>query len=573
MKKLFSFTLCIAILCTMFSCLMGLTALAEVNAPVRSLVGKQVVGFNNTDWTVDVADTIVDADGKLKAPASRGTVVAQTNTFYSLSDKWDIAFTLRFKDFNNFNGEYAAVILGTNEIRIANNSGENTYIIEVYNSTGLVATASLGEGDAAVNGDYTFAYNSGVLSGTFGGTAVQWTVGESTAEEVEVAFDAVKNTAVKVSVTGNWSSNRYINKFTLRGTVNGDNNYDGSVDSSDLLLAQQAMLGLSADAENCDSTYDDKLTAGDILALTQHLLGRGWLEGYESDPVNIMCIGDSITEGVGTLSGWRYSFFEQMYAAGVKFNLVGSYTTTGDFRLPEGYRGYSAKGGWTTKKILENMSTYVENDFDVVAIMLGYNDRLQWSAETSIEYYCGILDAIYAKNPEAYVYVSTMSPDAQHLDNDCAEWYDYTINPLLPDMVAQYAEAGYTIKFVNNIPYGWTAADFPASDYIHPTEKGRAKIATAFCDVMKNDMLYLNNQAASFTYEPKMNVVNSHVYSPVTSRKRYSNPRLIIYYLIVFINDINGFSYICILKVTFFGLSKPKNLIKIVFNLNRLFIR
>ena len=49
--------------------------------------------------------------------------------------------------------------------------------------------------------------------------------------------------------------------------------------------------------------------------------------------VNITCIGDSITHGVGTFSGYRYYLYENLYKQGLKFNFVGPYTTN-EPRLP-----------------------------------------------------------------------------------------------------------------------------------------------------------------------------------------------------------------------------------------------
>ncbi len=512
MKKLLAIVLCLACMCTMLA---GVNvSAAETTSATKYLVGKQVTGIDSDNWTISSNGSV--AQNKLYAASGNNTSSAQTKNTYTLGENYTFEFTLQFtNDCNNFYDEYVAVKLGTNQLRVRNittysaDSAKN-YGVELYNGSTLVASAYLGGTASSVDGQYTFSYKNGVFSGTVNGSAINWAVGNSTANQVTVALAAIEDAYFGASVANNYgtTTRRYISDLKIRGSANGDNNYDGEVNSADLLLAKQSMLGIADESGNCDSNYDDTLTVADILSLSQHLLGNGWLEGYEPDPINIMCIGDSITEGVGTLSGWRASFFEQLYAEGVYFNMVGSYTTKHDFRLPEGYRGFSAVGGYSTKNILDKMPTYVKNDFDVVAIMIGYNDRLQWSASKSIEYYHGILDAIYEKNPDAYVYVSTMCPDGQHLDNNCVDWENETINPLLPEMVAEYEKLGYNIKLINNIHYGWTAADFPSTDHIHPTEKGRAKIAAAFCDGMKADMRNLNNSSsASFAYEPKMNVI------------------------------------------------------------------
>ncbi|MBQ2704960.1 MAG: hypothetical protein IJF58_05375, partial [Clostridia bacterium] len=83
MKKILSLLLCIAMLCTMMTCFAGFTASAEGNAPVRSLVGKEVPALSTADWTVDVADAIKDDNNSLKAPKGTGYATAETKALYN----------------------------------------------------------------------------------------------------------------------------------------------------------------------------------------------------------------------------------------------------------------------------------------------------------------------------------------------------------------------------------------------------------------------------------------------------------------------------------------------------------
>jgi len=508
MKKIFSLLLCIAMLCTMMTCLAGFTASAEENAPVRSLVGKEVPNFSTTDWTVDVEDAIKDDTNSLKAPKGTGYATAETKALYNLGSQFDIAFNFVWGGYNNYYGD-VVITFGTNEIRVGNfdNRATKNYHVAVKNSTGTVATALIGDASSLIGGAYTFTYNNGVLAGTVKGNAINWIVGEETATEVEVAFDEA-TTPVKVAVGGNYADNRYVKDFSIRGTVNGDVNYDGKVDSADLLASQQALLGVEGATSGafCDNTYDDVLSASDILSMTHHLLGNGFMSNYERPPVNIMCVGDSITAGGGTLSAWRYSLFEKLYSYNVKnFRLVGVNTTTADFRLPEGFRGYSAVGGDTTTNVVNRLDSYMSVDFDVVAMMIGTNDADKDIA-ASLTNYRTILDRIYATNPNAYVYVSSMCPKSNvSIDT----WVNFGINPYIPDLVAEYTELGYKIAYVDNITgYDWSAADFPATDVVHPNEQGRAKIADAFFNVMKDDIKALNVKPAVFTYDPYIAVTD-----------------------------------------------------------------
>lgn len=512
MKKLLSLLLCVFMLCTMFTCLAFAEEAEATTAPVRGFVGKQLTGFNNADWTVSVADAITDENGTLKAPKSTGYATATTNALYTFDDQFEMGYNFVWGGYNNYYGD-VVVTFGTNEIRVGNIDKRATknYHIVVSNSTGVVATALLGDNKTNIGGTYAFTYADGVLAATVNGNAVAWIVGEETAEDgavttltaetVEVAFDEAKAVPVSVSVGGNYCNDRFVKAFKVSGTVNGDVDFDGEITSADLLAAQQALLGVenAAPGEYCDNTYDDVLTAGDILSLTHHVLGNGLMARYERAPVNIMCVGDSITAGAGTLSAWRYALFEKLYSYGANFNLVGAYTTNADFRLPEGYRGHSGVGGDKTEDVVNRLDTYMAVDFDVFAMMIGTNDSDK-NITATLTNYRTILDRVYATNPNAYVYISTMCPKRNTVTSET--WLNFGINPYLPTLVEEYTELGYHIAYVDNFTnYEWSTDDFPATDTVHPNEQGREKIADAFYQVMKDDVKALDVKEISFNYD------------------------------------------------------------------------
>ncbi len=507
MKKIISIILCAAMLCTMFA---GLSVFAaETTAPAKSLVGKQAGNFNNTDWT----STAINDEKGLKAPKGTGTASATTNATYTLGEKFELSFNFVWGGYNNYYGN-VVVTIGTNKITVGNMDSQTTngnYKIVVETSAGTVATAELGADKANIGGKYVFTYADGKLSATRGGNVINWTVGDSTATSVAITFDKAVAVPVKASVGGNYADNRYLNDFALNGTVNGDVNYDGAVDTADLLESKQAMLGVdgAVDVANCDNNYDDAFTTADILSMTHHILGTGLMANYERDPVKIMAIGDSITAGAGVPAAWRYFFFEKLYSYGANFRLVGHYTSVEEPRLPEGYRGHSAVGGHKTSDVIASLDNYMAVDFDVIAMMIGTNDADK-NLEQSIANYRTILNRIYETNPNAKVYIASLCPKD---GISISTWWNFGINPNIPQFVDEYKAKGYDITYVDNITgYDWSSADFIAGDPVHPNAQGREKVADAYFNAMKDDVIALGNKMpTNFTYNPAVGVTDLEV--------------------------------------------------------------
>ena len=508
MRKALSLILSILMLCTMFVCLTGVTASAEeVSVPVRSLVGKRIEGFNNADWTTDVADAIKDDSNALKAPKGIGVATATSKALYTVGDVFEIEYNFVWGGYTNYYGN-VEVTFGTNKIIVGNmdNRATKNYELVISNSEGTVASTLIGDDRAVIGGVYNFTYKDGKFTASVDGENIPWTVDGASAQSIEVDFDEVSATPLKLSVGGNYADTRYVKDFTMIGSANGDVNFDGVVDSTDLLASQQALLGIEGaiNGAYCDNTYDDVLSSADILSMTHHILGNGLMDNYERDAVKIMAIGDSITAGAGVPAAWRYLFFEKMYTYGANFNLVGVHTSVEEPRLPDGYCGHSAVGGYTTANVVSKLDEYMAVDFDVITIMIGTNDSDKDIA-ASVENYRTILDRIFETNPDACVYLSSMCPKR---NSNLSTWLDFGINPYIPQLVEEYAEMGYAVKYVNNVTgYDWSAADFPATDVVHPNVQGREKIADAFYNAMKDDIVALGREMpVNFTYTPNVKV-------------------------------------------------------------------
>ncbi len=488
MKKLLSILLVSAILVSMLACGFSVSAATES----VSLIGSSLKDVSTNTWTATAADSIVD--GKIQAASGKGTNNAETIGTYTLGKYFELEFYAAVLAYTNYYGEHMSMSVDNIELRITNVEGVKEYYLSLFIDGTEVATHALPVDN--VGGTYTMKLENGKITVTHKDEPVVWTVGEATdVTEIDAADINIVNGKIKAKIMNNYSpvANRYFKDIAIYGGPNGDFDFDGAVTSADALVANQALLGLGDSGTLADVNHDGYVTAIDYLKLKGHALGTTLVDGYEYNPVKILCVGDSITAGTGALSAWRYGLFENLYKDGANFNLVGGMTTSCDFRLPAGYQGYSATGGDKTQDILDKQETYFSKDFDIFAMQIGYNDWGHGVAiETTIANYKAILDLVFTKNPDAHAYVSTMCPCNSYM-NKQDEWLTTGINAHLDDIVAEYQALGYNITKVNNITgYGWVSSDFPATDSVHPNEQGLRRIAAAFYDAMKDDVKSYN---------------------------------------------------------------------------------
>lgn len=493
MKKLFSVICVVALIATMFSTLGCLTAGASETGTVPLTSGKYIKDFNAADWTASQTGCVVD-DSKLLAGAIGATPAAGTAGSVTTVNKYDFgnSFNCKFylkgvptgNDFKQYNNEYSGVTVGAISFRLCNEknastdwNNNGTYYKAIYVNGSLFARTESISGYEMNNGFYTVSYDNGSMSVEFKGHNLMFKLASEsdsvgyTHESVSVGNIDLSSAAVNVFVQSNKTTvtenSRYINNFYIYSNANGDTNATGSLDSTDVLNIKQALLGIRttdvSNVLNCDVNYSDSVESADYLAMKMKVLGKSELDGYDSKPVRIMCIGDSITAGTGALSGWRYSFYNDMYSTGANFELVGYYNSYQDSRLPEQYQGFCAVGGdrigYTTtdeatieaektdfttysgsKSSLskydnyEKRSAYGRSDeymgvgFDAVCIKLGYNDfafnnvnqssidgntvyekKANFTENVSLYYYKKLIEKIHATNPEAKIYVSTMA--------------------------------------------------------------------------------------------------------------------------------------------------------------------
>ena len=174
-----------------------------------------------------------------------------------------------------------------------------------------------------------------------------------------------------------------------------------------------------------------------VVQLTVLLGCIASLQAVDAEPLRIMPVGDSITQGGGgtpTTVGYRYDLYQTMTDAGADVDYVGSgdklfnNNTPSAAEYPNYFtsfdRDHEGHWGWTAATVNNNFAGYLNglgpNVPDVVLIHLGTNDLRQTQHSLSqritnaINGIDGIIDKTRAANSDARFYIATIDDAFSH---------------------------------------------------------------------------------------------------------------------------------------------------------------
>ena len=224
--------------------------------------------------------------------------------------------------------------------------------------------------------------------------------------------------------------------------------------------------------------------------------------------VNITCIGDSITHGVGTYSGYRYYLYENLYKQGLKFNFVGPYTTD-EPRLPTDYSAHSGypgavigpnttTGSRSTYDYLPQYVTGSRGTADIALVMIGHNNYFRRiDMDNMYEVYKNFLLRIFELAPDITVYCASLINNAKGISPDIEKGYtDNGLNALLPIIVAELQAEGHDARFFdlrNATKLSSKNGDFYDSDVVHPNEQGQEKMGNAWASAISAQVKEMND--------------------------------------------------------------------------------
>lgn len=211
-----------------------------------------------------------------------------------------------------------------------------------------------------------------------------------------------------------------------------------------------------------------------------------------ADPVRILCIGDSITQGGrADREEWTYRLplQEMLLDAGVNFDFIGTRSEglQPDAKWPdvkgkafdpdhEGY--YGAKTAYVRDRMKEFLPKLP--DPDIALIHLGTNDQgsEDFTAEV-VEPLEEIIGMLREKNPGVRVMVGHLNMNGGPAMN---------LRPLIEKMAKRLDTQNSTVVTVPTYE-GWIQSPDEEGtdtfDWAHPNPQGQRKMARAFFDAMK----------------------------------------------------------------------------------------
>jgi lysophospholipase L1-like esterase len=202
--------------------------------------------------------------------------------------------------------------------------------------------------------------------------------------------------------------------------------------------------------------------------------------------INVMPLGDSITDGFNVPGGYRIQFYNRLVADGLtgSLNFVGSSSNGPASLLDREHEGHS---GWHVADLSANINTWMTNSSPrIVMLMIGTNDILHSQFTGASTRLSSLIDLICAKLPAGgKLYVSTIPA----LGNTTYGSYNTLVNQYnadIPGIVQSKVAAGKPVYLVD-MHSVITASDL--ADEIHPSATGYEKMGNAWYAIIKNDLV------------------------------------------------------------------------------------
>ncbi len=224
----------------------------------------------------------------------------------------------------------------------------------------------------------------------------------------------------------------------------------------------------------------------------------------KSDPVKILCLGDSITHAEINRASYRYPLWKKLIDANIKFDFVGSMQSQlstyskgtppqpdyKGFKFDKDHEGHFA---WEASDIVNgrhpnngtgsgSLSKWmVDYDFDIALVHLGTNDAFyrQGNAQIAGEIKA-VITTLRTDNPNAIILLAKVIPTSRtKADEQAVVSMNGVIQPIVEEMNSINSPVILVDHFTGFDPSTETY------DGVHPNAKGEEKMAQRWFDSIK----------------------------------------------------------------------------------------
>lgn len=234
----------------------------------------------------------------------------------------------------------------------------------------------------------------------------------------------------------------------------------------------------------------------------RHLYGRQLIVGFvlimvlvamfhpvfgQSEPVTILPLGDSITEGDTTYNSYRRNLWHMLQDAGYNVDFIGSETNNsgGPAPDPDFDLDHEGHAGWRADQIVDRglatwLAAYTP---DIVLLHIGSNDltrvnRNNVIVQGTLNDTAEIIAVLRADNPNVTILLAQLIPSCKAiLDANIV-----TYNQELPNFAAEQSTPNSPVILVDQ--FTGFDAQTNTHDCVHPNESGEQKMAQVWYDAL-----------------------------------------------------------------------------------------
>lgn len=151
---------------------------------------------------------------------------------------------------------------------------------------------------------------------------------------------------------------------------------------------------------------------------------RFMLTAYDKNTTNILCLGNSITNGVDTFNSYRRDLWQLLYAGNYNFDFIGSWSrhhAGTDVPVPDFDMDNEGHSGWNFRDVLKppswdnkrgNLYQWIKTYMpDIVLLELGTNDVFQCrKTKDMLANLTEILNILRSKNKHIKIFLAQIPP-------------------------------------------------------------------------------------------------------------------------------------------------------------------